>query len=142
MRFNSRGTKTAEAAELPTAHISHLQQGSGSRFSRRRAQALGSRRIHLSAVRSRICPLPRTCLPKAGDTQHCAPIEALSGREVMRGHTSKILFFFIYTQSEGRKKTFVSVWTCFQQFCAYTNQKRFPPRLCWKWEKMAEREGP
>lgn len=43
MRFNSGGTKDAAAVELPTAHISHLQQGSGPRLPRRRPklEALG-----------------------------------------------------------------------------------------------------
>lgn len=43
MRFNSGGMKDAAAVELPTAHISHLQQGSGPRLSRTRPklEALG-----------------------------------------------------------------------------------------------------
>lgn len=137
MRFNSRGTKAAAAAaaaaELPTAHISHLQQGSGPRLSRRRARAFSFRRIHPSAVD--FCASgrvrARVRAPAVGRlrTFTAVRLEALSGREVMKGHTSNILFSFLFTRNQnGGKKAFVSVWTCFGQFCAYNDEPQTVPR--------------
>lgn len=96
MRFNSGGMKDAAAVELPTAHISHLQQGSGPQLSRRRPklEALGGfiSQLWISALQDLSA---RLHLPFGGwGALTAVPLEAPSGREVMKGDTRNIIFLF------------------------------------------------
>lgn len=125
MRFNSRGTKATAAAELPTAHISHLQHGSGPRLSGCRAQALSFRRIQPSAVD--FCAPGRVCARAPAvrrlGTLTAVRLKALSG-SYEGTHKEHYFLFLKFTLNPKERKTFVSV------FCSYKDEpKRFPRTL-------------
>lgn len=97
MRFNSGGMKDAAAVELLTAHISHLQQGSGPRLSRRRPrlEALGGfiSQQWISALQDLSAPAH---LPFGGRAALTAVrLEALSGRKVRGTHKEHYFLVFI-----------------------------------------------